>query len=407
MGMKRKQKHKSRLFLKRVYPKRAGFALLAAMMLFLLSGCLRAPQQGEPGGAAPAVVTVWHTLQGTEATALQAQAEGISKSNPTILIRLKYVPEQNFVTLAYQAEAGGEGPEIFLAPREILWQLYAEGAISPVVQYTSDSFPGALAQFRFAGKLYAQPLLIDVPLLYYRTDGGSAPTSLADLSKGPLVLPQLNSQVFSAWWTAQGGKTTVQGKPQLNAPENLAFLQQLLAWRDGGILKVDPNAFNLLAAGGARFTIANASQAPVLTQLKIPWNALALNSLTGGQGQVLLSQNLAIANSSIKTVDTMVQPVRLVEAALLSSAVEGVLAQAGGRFPASSGYYQKPEAQQGISLQVNQSLAKAWSVEGSALDWKLFPMLDTAWQNALAGSQNPVDALNAAQAQAEAEANKK
>ncbi len=402
-----KQKQKSRVFYHGFCPKRVVLALLAAFMLVLASGCLRAPQQGEPGGTAPAVVTLWHTLQGPEAAALQAQTDGISKSNPAILIRLKYVPEQSFAALAYQAEAGGEGPELFLAPRAILWQLYAKGAISPVVQYTSDSYPAALAQFRFGDKLYAQPLLTDLPLLYYRTDGGSAPTSLTDLSKGSLVLPQVNTQVFSAWWTAQGGKASAQGKPQLNAPENLAFLQQLLAWRDGGALRVDPNAFNLLAAGGARFTIAYASQAPMLTRLNIPWNALALNSLTGGQGQVLLGPTLGIANSSIKAVAAMVQPIRLVEEAMLGPSVEGALAQAGGRFPVSSGYYQKPEAQQGIFLQVSQSLTKAWPLEGSALDWRLFPILDMAWQNAWAGSQNPVDLLSAAQAQGEAEAAKK
>jgi len=395
------------IFSKRILYKLALALTLTVMLAVLTSGCLRTPRQGEPGGPAPAVVTVWHTLQGAEATALQAQVDGIDKSNPAVLIRLQYVPEQNFATLAYQAEAGGEGPELFLAPREILWQLYAEGAISPVVQYTTDSYPALLEQFRFAGKLYAQPFLVDLPLLYYRTDGGPAPTSLADLNKGSLVLPQINTRVFAAWWTAQGGKAALRSQPQLNAPENLAFLQQLVIWRDGGIVRVDPNAFNVMAAGGARFTIANASQASVLSQLNIPWNALALNSLSGGQGQVLLTQTLGIANSAIKTVNSMVEPVRLVEEALLSSGVEGALAKAGGRFPAAGGYYQKPEAQQGISLQVSQSLAKVWPLEGDALEWKLLPLLDTAWQSVWNGAQNPVDALNTAQVQAQEAANKK
>lgn len=406
--MHRKQKQKSSTSYGRSRGPRLGLALLTAMLLILTTSCLRAPQQGEPGGEAPAVVSIWHTLQGPEAAALQTQADGITKSNPAVVIRLRYVPEKNFASLAFQAEAGGEGPELFLAPREVLWQLYAEGAISPVVQYSSDAYPGVLAQFRFGGKLFAQPLLTDVPLLFYRTDiNGLVPTSLGDLSKGQLVLPVLNTQVFSAWWTAQGGKVTLQGKPQLSAPENFAFLQQLLAWRDGGALKVDSNAFNLLATGSARFTIAYASQAATLTQLKIPWNSLALNSLTGGQGQVLLGPTLGLANSSVKVVEAMVQPVRLVEEALLASGVEGALAQSGGRFPVSSSYYQKPEAQQGMALQVGQSLAKAWPLEGKALDWRLLPILDTAWQNAYAGAQNPADALATAQGQGEAEAAKK
>lgn len=406
--MQRKQKQKSITSFRRSRGLRFGLAILTVSLILVTSGCLRAPQQGEPGGEAPAVISIWHTLQGSEAAALQTQAEEISKGNPAVVLRLRYVPEQNFAALAFQAEAGGEGPELFLAPRDVLWQLYAKGAISPVVQYSSDAYPGVLAQFRFGGKLFAQPLLTDLPLLFYRTDNnGLAPTSLGDLSKGPLVVPQLNTQFFSPWWTAQGGKVTLQGKPQLSSPENLAFLQQLLAWRDGGVLKVDPNAFNSLAAGSARFAIAYASQVATLTQLKIPWNSLALSSLTGSQGLVLLGPTLGLANSSIKVVEAMVQPVRLVEEALLTSSVEGALARSGGRVPVSSAYYQKPEAQQGMALQVGQSLTKVWPLEGKALDWKLLSILDTAWQNAYAGAQNPADALATAQGQGEAEAAKK
>lgn len=371
------------------------------VILILIPGCLSAPQKGEPGGEAPAIVTIWHTLQGPEADALQTQTQGIMKSQSSLIIRLRYIPEQNFVIMAYQAEAGGEGPEIFLAPREILWQLYAKGAISPVLQYNSDAFPAVTSQFRFGGKLYAQPILTDLPLLYYRTDSGLVPTNLTELlNKGPLILTSLNTQALSSWWSAQGGKLWISGSPQLNSATNLAFLQQLLVWRDAKQIQLNPNALNLFATGQAVYTIAWASQAPLLTQLNVPWRTMFLSDLVGGQGQTLVGPTLGIANSSIKAVDPMTQAIHLVEEQLLKPDFEAALAQAGHRFPASTGYYQRPEAQQGSAVQVNQSLAKAWSLDGNSPEWKLIPLQDTAWTNAFAGTVNPVDALNNAQSQA-------
>lgn len=371
------------------------------VILVLIPGCLRAPQQGEPGGAAPAVVTIWHTLQGAEADALQAQVQGIMKAQPGVIVRLHYVPEQNFVAQTYQAEAGGEGPHLFLAPREILWQLYAKGAISPVVQYNSDAFPALTSQFRFADKLYAQPLLTDLPLFYYRTDSGFAPANLTDLfSKGQLFLGSLNMQSLSSWWGAQGGKLWAAGAPQLNSAENQAFLQQLLTWRDAKQIQLNPDALNQFAGGQASFTIAWASQSALLTQLKVPWVTILPNDLVGGQGQPLVGPTMGIANSSVKTAGAMVQSIRLVEEELLKPALEENLAQAGHRFPASAGYYSLPEGKQGIDVQVAQYLSKAWALAGDSPEWRFIPLVDNAWANAFSGALSPVDALNSAQSEA-------
>lgn len=369
------------------------------LTLLLTTGCFRAPQQGEPGGEAPAVVTIWHTLQGPEAAALQSQVQGIMQADPAVIIKLNYIPEQSFINTAYQAEAGGEGPEVFIAPRELLWQLYAKGALSPVVQYPSDAYPAAMAQFRFNNKLYAQPWLTDVPLLFYRTDTASAPASLSDLfAKGQVAMATVNTESLAPWWMAQGGTLWVNNTPQLNSAANLAFLQQLISWRDARQLQVDPNALSLFANKQVTYTLAWASQAPFLTQSKVPWQAMTLTSLTGGQGRLLLGPTIGIANSAVKTSGAMVQPIRVVEGALLTAGVEGALAQAGNLFPVSSGYYKSQNA--GIELQVSQSLQNAWPLAGDAPEWKLIPLQDAAWNQALAGTLSPPDALNNAQNQA-------
>ncbi len=368
------------------------------LISLLLSGC----QKANPinGGEAPAVITVWHTLGGAESEALQLELQSLRKTKPEILVKTVYVPEQNFVTRAYQAEAGGEGPEIFLAPREILLQLYAQGALAPVVQLTSEAFPGTVQKFRFSGKQYAQPWLTDVPLLYFRKDNVQIPTDLTGLAiKGKLVLPNLNTSLLSSWWNGQGGQLFKGGKVTLDDPANLNFLEQLMSWRDTKTLEINSNALGQFASGQASYTIAWASQAAVLTQLNIPWGSLPLSNLLGGKGQALLGPTLGIANSAVKTIEPLELAIQTVEKALLDPQVEGAVAQAGHRFPANPVYYSSADKQQGIEAQVKQVLTKTWPVEGSAIEWKLFSLLDAAWQDAYAGT-SPQDALAKAQREA-------
>lgn len=377
------------------------FLLIILITALLLPGCFKTPQQGEPGGPAPAVISLWHTLQGAEADILQAQIEKLMKSHPELIIKPRFVPEQNLVSLAYQAEAGGEGPDLFLVRREILDQLYAQGILAPVVQFSSDAFPAAVAQFRFNGKLFAQPFLTDVPVFYFRKDVVTAPANLTQFTgKGGLVLSSLDAATLSPWWTGQGGRLWSGRAAAVDAPENLAFLQQLLSWRDTKQLQVMPNALSLFANGQVNYTVAWAGQASMLTQLNVPWGSLPMSDLVAGQGQTLLGPTLGLANSSIKTTEAMAPAIQLVEKALLAPEVEGAFVQGGYGVPASTAYYQRPEAGQGFLAQVNQTLSKAWPLEGSAPEQKLIPLQDAAWAAAFAGTLSPQDALANAQSQA-------
>jgi len=347
------------------------------------------------------VVDIWHSLQGAEADALQGQIQAIMKTHPEVIINLKYVPEQNFVAYSYQAEAGGEGPEIFIASKEIIRQLYEHGALAKTAYVDQGAFPAALSAFQFGGVGYASPWLTDVPLLYFRTDTAAVPANLADLfSKGGISMAASDTATLSAWWNGQGGQLMKAGKPILNDPSNIAFLKQLLVWRDTKNLRIDPAVFTTFAGGGTPFMIAGASQAKLLTQQKVPWGSMQLADLVGGQGSPLLGTTLGIANSAIKTNEALMPALQTVEEALLSPEVEGIMTQAGHLLPANKGYYQRPEAQKGVFPQVNIALAKAWVIDGNASEWKLIPIQDVAWRNALAGSTTPENALASAQGEA-------
>jgi multiple sugar transport system substrate-binding protein len=146
--------------------------------------------------------------------------------------------------------------------------------------------------------------------------------------------------------------------------------------------------------------IAGASQAKFLTQQNVPWGCIPLVELVGGQGHPLLGTTLGIANSAIKTNEAMMPGIQIVEKALPTLEVEGAILQAGRLLPANMDYYQRPEVQKGIFPQANIALAKAWAIDGNALEWKLIPFQDAAWSNVLAGDFTPEDALISAQGEA-------
>lgn len=369
------------------------------VLILGISGCGQSPQQGLPGGAAPAVIELWHSLQGAEAKALEEQAQRIMDGHPEVIILLEYVPENQMVTKGFQAQAGGEGPEIFLTSAEILDKLFYQGALAPFVG-NSDPFPGVVAQFHYGEKEYAQPIATDIQLFYYRTDLAEPPASLVDFltTKGVLALPSLNTVALAPWWNSQGGKLMSNGQANLADPANLFFLQQLYAWRDAKLLTVDPNAWLQFVNGDAAYTLSWAGQAKGLGQ-SIPWGSVLPTNLTAGQGQLLTGRTIGLANSSLKTSDSLSPMIRMVEEELLSPDSQWVLAQAGNRFPVSMAFYKRPEAQAGVLQQVGQGLGKVWALKGNAAEWKLIPLQDRAWQRTWNGI-DPESALVEVQAEA-------
>jgi len=371
-------------------------ALLVSSLL--LGGCRRVPGQGEPGGVAPAVVTVWHSLQGSELNALTLQLQSLMREQPGVIVKTVYIPEDRFAAQAFQAEAGGAGPQIFLARREVIRQLYFQGALAPLAAANQDGFPAAQAEFRFGGKDYAAPWLTDVALFFYRQDLVPPPPTLAGLlQKGGLALAAFDAATLAPWWRAQGGHVLVDGQPALAAPENSSFVQQFAAAQDQQKLLVTPTAEALFAGGQYPFLVGWASRAP---QLSAPWASLPLSDLVGGQEEALLGPTLAVANSAVQTTPALRGAIAAVEGFLLRPEVEAEMTKAGHRVPANRQFYQRAEAKQGLWPQVFQVLSKAWVVEGSAPEWKLLPIQDSAWASAMAHKAAVPEALAKAQADA-------
>ena len=378
------------------------FVVCLCAALFLSAGCMRAPQPGQPGGPAPAVIEVWHYLQDAEADALQTQVQRIMGQYSEVLIKLKYVPEVNFADFSYQAGAGGEGPEIFIASREIIRRLYERGMLTQAAYVDEGAYPAASAAFQFEGAPYASPWLTDVALLYFRADWAGVPENVEDLffNKGGVSLAAADMFSLAVWWSDFGGRVVFAGRPVLTGMGNLTFLNQLLNWQMAGSLRVDPAAREAFERGQTSFMIAGASQAKGLTALEAPWGIMQLSDLTGGRGHPLIGSTLGIANSAIKTTEALLPFIRLVEKELLTLETESAMERAGTLIPANMGYYQLPESQKGIFPQVNVALSRAWELEGNAAEWKIIPVMEEAWSKALAGDLLPGEALAEAQEEA-------
>lgn len=377
-----------------------NFLLVSTCMaLILTAGCLRGQQSGQPDDPVPAVVEVWHYLQGAEADVLQVQAQRIMENYSEVLIELKYVPGTNFVNFSYQAAAGGEGPEIFIASQEVIRQLYERGLLAKAAYVDQNAYPATLAAFQFEGAHYASPWLTDAALLYFRTDLAVAPVSLDDLflNKGGISLAAADTSSLAVWWEALGGRSVSAGVPALTDQANVDFLYQLLTWQGAGSLRIDSAALSSFAEGQTLYMLAGASQAQFLTRQSVPWGSIQLSDLVSGQGRPFIGATFGIANSAIKTSEALLPAIQIVEKELLTPEAEGALWQAGRLLPANREFYRLPEAQKGVFPQAETALNKAWVLEGNALEWKVIPWQDAAWSKVLAGESASEAALATAQ----------
>ncbi len=366
--------------------------LINIICLFLIlgsmSGC-KAPAQGKPGGDAPAVISVWYSFSGSEEQELLKQFDRISKEHPEVLVKGEKVPEAKFVDQAWYLQAGGEGPEIFIANRSVIFALYEKGIISPVLVDNYPAYPAAKTMFTFNRQEFAAPWLTDVPLLYYRRDKVQAPpASLGELlgKKTPVAVKALNTALLSAWWQAEGGSLTSAGVPALDSQMNSTFLNTLLSLRSAGILLSDNQVLKRFIQGEVNYLLSWASDAPTLNQAGVDWGSVPLNSLFPTNGKVLLDKTMGIANSSIKTVPGQENSIRLVQEELLKTEVQAALAEAGRYLPGSDTYY-KGSKSGSFNAAIESSLKNAWSLEGYLLDWKLLPLQDKAWQNIAGGAK--------------------
>lgn len=379
---------------------RSGILIMSIIfVLFLMSsitGCGKVPILGDPGAQAPAVISVWYSLSGQEEQELFKQFDRINQEHPEVIVKGQKVSEAKFVNQVWNLQAGGEGPEIVIASRPVIFALYEKGALAPVLADTSAAYPTAKAVFTFNQQSYAAPWLADVPMLYYRQDKVlQPPASLADLleKKNPIAVESFQTSLLSQWWKAEGGGLTLSGVPSLDSPLNLAFMNKVAFLRSDGLLVFD-RPRDRFTAGEVNYLLSWASNSKAMTKAGVNWGSISVNSLVTG-GKAILDKSIGIANSSVKTIPAMEEPIRMVEEELLKMETQTALHEAGGKMPVIETFYEGAKAES-FNAQAAVTLKNAWSLEGYLPDWELIFLQDKAWQNiaggakaetALAGSQ--------------------
>ncbi|UWG97143.1 carbohydrate ABC transporter substrate-binding protein [Dehalobacter sp. DCM] len=376
--------------MKTQYRKKINVCLLCIVLaVTVLTGCSGGPSPGEPGGDAPVTVTVWYSLQGQQEQALLKQFARINNEFPEVRVKSEKFSESGFVQRVYNYQAGGEGPEIIIARRQILFSIYEKGMISPVLADTESLYPSAKAVFIFNKQAFAASWLTDVPLLYYRTDRiKTAPASITDIieKKGIIAASTASLDLLSPWWIAEGGMLSANGVPALDSAANLTFFNKINGLKKEGRLVVDNTAWDKFKEGEIPYLLALGSDMEKISALSKNTDCIALYTLLGDKGQPLLSNTIGIANSLIKTVPEMESAIRLVEEELITSTSEQEAFSAVAGLPAASDYYTAAAQPSRFQAEVGVSLQNAFYLEGSRYDWKYYQLLADAWTNINSGA---------------------
>jgi len=363
------------------------FLLLILILLTApLTACNSSPSAGEPGGEAPTIISVWYSLQGKEEQELLRQFELIGKNYHEVKVKGTKVSANELVDRVWNLQAGGQGPEIVIAERALIFALYEKGAISPVLAESSDIYPAPLAVFTFNQQPFALPFITDVPLLYYRTDRiKSPPKSLSEiLQKDSVAVKSLETGLLSPWFKAEGGVFEKEGVPVLNSSANAAYINKILNLKSENKLITGDQALQAFITGETDYLISWASDSVSLDNAKVDWGCVSLSSLSGSNAGAILNNTVGIANSSIKTVPLMENAIRLVEEELLKAG--DLMHKTSGYLPTTWSWYENSQAGT-WKAETALTLEKAQPLSGYALDWKLISFQDQAIKNIFSGSK--------------------
>lgn len=370
--------------------KRYCFILICILLIIsTLTGCIQGPAQGTPGGDAPAILSVWYSLEGNEEQELLRQLERISSENNEFEVRGERIPEADFIDYVWKIQAGGHGPDILIATRPVLSALYEKGGISPVLAEKDRAFAAVEELFTFNNEVYAAPWLTDVPLLYYRKDKVDArPSDLNEIltKKNLIAISSPGTRLLSSWWKAEGGNLSSAGIPQLDSQANLSFIERLEYLRNEGLIIFDNQALTRLIKGEVNYAISWASQSNALEKSQVEWDCVSLESVLGTNSKSLLGETIGIANSSLKTTPVREGPILIVQEELLKTETQTAMFQAGNRIPAHKEYYEGSRTT--FLIETSKTLNNSWIPTGNPLDWQLIDILDTSWHNILAGEDS-------------------
>lgn len=201
--------------------------------------------------AAQTVIPFWHTVDPPGRTVLESLVSDFNGKQNDYKIDLKYVGDlrEGGIKLLAALRANS-APAVYYAEVATVARAVQDNAAQPLDAYLgnlpSDFFPNLLEMGKFRGKMYALPVELHVPALFYNADqlaakGIAVPKTWDDVAAASQRLTSrasrgfiLSSDIYSfnALVMSRGGSLiTKDGKPNFTDPkvvDSLTYLQNLV-----------------------------------------------------------------------------------------------------------------------------------------------------------------------------------
>src|SRR5574342_436172 len=212
------------------------------------------------GPARAVEITVWHAYRAEEKAAFEKACAQYQASKPGVTVSTLAVPYDAFADKITAAVPRGKGPDVFIFAQDRLGgRIEAGNTVEPLDFFLDDAvkarfIPTTLQAMTYRGTVYGLPFNYkEITLIYNKKLVTSPPKTtgelvalakkLTDKKAGRFGLAYSYADYYyhAALQNAFGGRVFEEGKPVVNAPENVKGLELLLKWIDAGILPAEPS----------------------------------------------------------------------------------------------------------------------------------------------------------------------
>ena len=175
-------------------------AVLLLPVLFMLESCT--PRASN-------TIVLWHYWEGEDARILNSMIERFADLYDIRVIS-QYVPIDDMETDFKREASLGFGPDILLAPNNLMVPLAIDGRLADIAPLLSNEqmsvyklFVLQMLRSRTEGKLYGLPVTADTYALYYNTNLVSSPVKVIEDFKREAILGKriaIRTSFFGAAW---------------------------------------------------------------------------------------------------------------------------------------------------------------------------------------------------------------
>ncbi|WP_407342225.1 ABC transporter substrate-binding protein [Pengzhenrongella phosphoraccumulans] len=403
---------------------RTAALLAATTMVVALGACANDSTTGTTGTPEPVTITFQEQFNDAQTAAIEKLVPKFEAENPGIKVELLRDNDDAFYDKLVTQITAGQGPDLVRVDPAKAPQYIASGWAVPlgdVVGNSSDYFPAALDAVTKDGELYGVPLDVEALALFYRSDllaaagYDAAPTTWAEFTEVANALTKdgnYGAALFGGWgafefypWLWQSGAEMLNAdgtKAVFNSPEAVSSLQlwvdlQASAMPPGMATAAEDEVKGPFVSGNVAMFTSGPWTIPALQEAGID-GKWAVAPMPAGQTEatVLGGMDLLVLDNSKHQEEAKTFIGWLMKDANVKQYYQEI-----GGLPAKVALFDDPTfADDPFVSQFKSVLEQAKSRPAVAASNDVDAALGEAVQAALAGTQTPKEALDAAVAKA-------